>query len=70
MKRIVVTGATSMIGVALIEECVKNNIEVLAIVRGQSTRLGRLPKSALIEIAECSLDELHLLEIPDKSYVN
>ena len=28
MKKIIVTGATSMIGTALIEECVKQNVEV------------------------------------------
>lgn len=33
MKKIVITGATSMIGIALIEQCIKKNIEVLAIVR-------------------------------------
>ncbi len=33
MKKIVVTGATSMIGVATINEAIKNNIEVLVILR-------------------------------------
>ena len=28
MKRIIVTGATSMIGTALIEECIRHDIEV------------------------------------------
>ena len=44
MKRVVVTGATSMIGVALIKECIKNGVEVLAIVRRQSVNLNRLPE--------------------------
>ena len=38
MKKIAVTGATSMIGIALIEECVKKNIEVLAIVRKKTKK--------------------------------
>ncbi len=33
MKRIIVTGATSMIGTALIEECIRHDIEVYAVVR-------------------------------------
>lgn len=33
MQRIIVTGATSMIGVALIEECIKHGTEVYAVVR-------------------------------------
>ena len=32
MKRIIVTGATSMIGTALIEECIRHDIEVYAVV--------------------------------------
>ena len=43
--RVVVTGATSMIGVALIKECIKNSDQVLAIVRKGTKRLNRLPKS-------------------------
>ena len=33
MQRIIVTGATSMIGVALIEECIKHGTEVYAVER-------------------------------------
>lgn len=44
MKKIAVTGATSMIGIALIEECVKKNIEVSAIVR-KTKNINRLPVS-------------------------
>ena len=61
MKRVVVTGATSMIGVALIKECIKNNVEVLAIVRRQSINLNRLPNSDMIEICECNLNELNTI---------
>lgn len=58
MKGVVVTGATSMIGVALIEECVRNNVPVAAIVRPDTSRLDRLPESELITIYEYKLDEL------------
>ena len=34
MKRIIVTGATSMIGTALIEECIRHDIEVQLYVQG------------------------------------
>ncbi len=68
MKRVIVTGATSMIGVALIEECIRNNTEVLAITRRQSAHLGRLPQSSLIELCECNLDELETVVVPDKKY--
>ena len=59
MHRIVVTGATSMIGVALVKECITKGIKVLAIVRKHSLNIDRLPKSSLIEICECDLSELN-----------
>jgi nucleoside-diphosphate-sugar epimerase len=72
MKRIVVTGATSMIGVALIEECLQHGIEVYALVRADSAKRIRLetlikqhPSCAgLLHFVECSLEELETL--PDK----
>lgn len=54
--RVVVTGATSMIGTALIKECIANGCEILAIVRKNTSKLSRLPESPLIKIEECDLD--------------
>lgn len=56
--RVVVTGATSMIGVALINECIANDDTVLAIVREGTSRMKRLPKSDLIQIEYADLDTL------------
>ena len=58
MKKVVVTGATSMIGIATIQECLKRGISVIAIVREGTKRLARLPKSDLLEVIECSLEHL------------
>ena len=58
MKKIVVTGATSMLGVATIEECLANDIEVVAIVHRNSKNFYRLPKSPKLQIIEANLDEL------------
>ena len=58
MKKIVITGATGMTGIALLEECIKNSIEVLAIIRKNSVRRNRIPSSDLIHIYECELDKL------------
>lgn len=52
MKRIAVTGATGMIGVALVEECVRREIGCLALVRPRSPHLHRLPRSPFVEICE------------------
>lgn len=58
MKKIVVTGATSMLGVATIEECLNNNLEVVAVVHRNSKNFYRLPKSPALKIIEANLDEL------------
>jgi len=58
LQKIALTGATSMIGLALIKQCIQNGIEVLAFVRPNSFKLNRLPDSNLITIVNCGLDEL------------
>ena len=60
--RIAVTGATSMIGTALVKECINNNVEVLAIVRNGTNRLDRLPQSGLIRIESADLDSLERVQ--------
>jgi nucleoside-diphosphate-sugar epimerase len=57
MNSIVLTGATSMIGVALIEQCIKENIKVLAIVHPKSCRINRVPNSELITVFECKHED-------------
>ena len=63
MKKIVVTGATSMIGSALIEECVKHDIEVYAVLRSTSGKQDRLPDSSLVHLIDSSLETLE--ELPE-----
>ena len=50
MNCILITGATSMIGVALIEEALANGTEVFAIVRNGTSRQSRLPCSPLLHV--------------------
>ncbi len=59
MKKVVVTGATSMIGVALIRECLKNGCSVLALVREGTRRMTRLPVSDLLRVETVSLSALN-----------
>lgn len=65
MKKIVVTGATSMIGVALIEECVKNGVEVHAILRPNSTRVDRIIHNEIVHYHYSSIEDyLNIQDIP------
>lgn len=52
IKRVIISGATSSIGIALCEECVTNGIGVVAIIRPESNKCSLIPKSNLIEIVE------------------
>lgn len=56
INRIIITGATSSIGIALVDECIKQNMEVLAIVNPGSKKIDRITKHRLVTIAECSID--------------
>ncbi len=57
MNAVVVTGATSMIGVAIIRSCLKNGVsKIYAVVRPDCKKLHRLPKNNKIEIICCDIE--------------
>ena len=58
MKKVVVTGPTGAIGVALIQLLIEKNIEVLAVVRKGSKRKANIPQSDMVQIVELNLDEI------------
>ena len=69
MNVIVVTGATSMIGSALIRSCLRHGVSrIYAVVRAGSPKLARLPEDARIVMVECSADTYETLPdlIPEK----
>ena len=56
--RVIISGATSMLGVALIEECVAHGIEVVALVRRNSSKTTVLPSSPFVTVIEADLNDL------------
>lgn len=58
MKKIVVTGATSMLGLATVNEAISHGVKVLALLRVGSKKISRLPKNKLITVLECDIDEM------------
>lgn len=64
MKNVLITGATSFIGVHLINECLRNDCKVIAVVRPNSKNLNRLPNSSFVEVVELELEEIE--DIPEK----
>jgi len=57
MRKIVITGATSFIGVHLIKEWLKEDCEIYAVVRPNSRNSYRLPDDYRIHIVEREMDE-------------
>ena len=62
ISRVIISGATSSIGIALCEECVTNGIGVVAIIRPDSSKRSLLPSSRLIEIVESELSDYDNIE--------
>lgn len=55
MRQVVVTGASSSIGLAFIDLCIKNNVSVTALARLSSPRSQRIPKHPLVRVVDFSL---------------
>ncbi len=65
----IITGATGAVGMALIAELTKNNIETLVFCRPDSKRNSRIKESELVHIAECDLRDLNSYTPPnDEKY--
>jgi len=58
MKSAIITGATGSIGVALIQELIRNQVKLLVLCREGSRRNQNIPRHPLVTIKYCSLDEL------------
>lgn len=61
MKRVIITGPTGAIGMALIQKCIENNVEVTAVCHRGSARTARIPISDRVKVVECSLNEMDKL---------
>lgn len=58
MNSVIITGPTGEVGLSLVDELLKNNIEIYAIVRPNSKRVSRLPRNPKLHIIENNLDDL------------
>ena len=68
MNKVVITGATGMIGRTLIEYLLNKNIKVLAITRENSKKRNNLPIHKNLNIIECNLSNLNDLEMKENDY--
>lgn len=65
MESVVVDGATSMLGLALISECMARGIKVLAIARKESKRLERIPNVKYVKTILCNQEDFANLDITE-----
>lgn len=68
MKKVIITGATGMIGIALANYLLENNIEITAIIRENSNRKNNLPQNSKLKIVECNLNNLKSLNLEENDY--
>jgi nucleoside-diphosphate-sugar epimerase len=62
MKRAIITGATGVIGTALIDKLISEEVEVLVFCRKDSKRNNVIPNHPLVQKQYCSLNELATVE--------
>lgn len=65
MKSILITGATGMIGSAIVEQAVKQGYEVTCLIRRGTTRIDNIPKDKNVKLIECDIDEYSSLELEE-----
>lgn len=58
MDRMIITGATGTIGMALINKCIDCGTDVVALVNPDSTRLGRIPADPHVTVIKCGLADM------------
>ncbi len=57
----VITGPTGMIGTALINKCIQEQIQVLAVCRKESAGTSHIPQSRFVKVVETDLSEISRL---------
>src|SRR5574344_544762 len=66
MTSILLTGATGMIGSAIVREAIEQNYSVTCIIRKDSKRKDNICISKNVNVVECNIDEYSTLELKDK----
>lgn len=61
MKKVIITGPTGVIGIALVQILLEKNIEVTAVCHRNSHKICHLPVSEKLKIVECNLNEITML---------
>ncbi len=66
MKSLIITGATGMIGSAIVREAISQNCKTTCIVHKGSNRIANIPQNPLVTIVECNINQYSTLELSGK----
>ena len=66
MKKILLTGATGMIGSAIVREVINQNYEITCLVRKGSSRIKNIPDSPKVKIVDCNITEYSTIVLDNK----
>lgn len=59
--KVVITGPTGAIGMAMIQSCIRRQIQVLAICHKGSKRIKNIPSSPYVRVTEAELSDLNIV---------
>lgn len=66
MKKILLTGATGMIGSAIIREALKHDYDITCLVRKDSPRIANIPQNERVHVVDCAVSDYKTLELPER----
>lgn len=61
MKKVIISGPTGAIGIALIQKLIEQDVHVAAVCHCGSKRIARIPVSDKVKVIECNLENLKSL---------
>ncbi len=66
MKKLILTGATGIIGSAIVRGALKQDYEITCIVRKNSSRIKNIPQDSRVHIIDADISEYKTLELKEK----
>ncbi|MBR4377212.1 MAG: NAD(P)-dependent oxidoreductase [Spirochaetia bacterium] len=63
MKSLVITGATGMIGSAIVRQAIRQDYKVTCIVHRDSKRAANIPQDSHVSVVKCNIDEYSSLNL-------
>ncbi|WP_191018027.1 NAD-dependent epimerase/dehydratase family protein [Treponema zioleckii] len=66
MKKLILTGATGMIGSAIVREALRQDYDITCIVRKNSSRIKNIPQNSRVHIIDADISEYKNLELKEK----